>query len=196
MASKLAFALLHLLMFALVCAVGAYWGVRILTPLPTAAPPPATVPPPRDPDPMLVARMFGLVQQAPVKVAANIQVAGVFAAGKYSSAVLVIDGKPARAYALDQEIVSGSRLVGVGADHVTIEGEGGARQEVKVPPRPVATSAAAAAPAFVREGNRLSPSANAPASAARPGTDAPAAPQPPAQPPARQPQAQPQPPDE
>jgi len=58
---KFAFAAVHLVFFAGVMAIAAYWGIRIFTPAPIAAPPPLPPPPLRDPDPMAAARMFGKV---------------------------------------------------------------------------------------------------------------------------------------
>ncbi|GAB4478185.1 MAG: hypothetical protein OHK0044_24950 [Burkholderiaceae bacterium] len=165
--------LVHVVMLAVVCAIVAYWAIRIVTPPPTAAPPPLAAPPPRDPDPVLAARMFGLVKAALTTMLANVQVAGVFAAGAAdSSAVLIIDGKPARAFLLGQEVAPGLQLVEVHPDGVTIEGPGG-RQELQVPPMPVASlSAAPPAPAYNLTGNTLStptaPGGAAPAPAAAP----------------------------
>ena len=161
--NKLAAAVIHLLLFALVIAIGAYWAVRIFTPQPVAAPPPMAAPPPRDPDPVAAARMFGLVQMA-VAAVTNIQVAGIFAAGKDSSAILVIDGKPPRAYVLGQEITSGTTLVSVSAETVTLEGAGG-RQELRAPSRPLPTPLSSSgpvsvAPAYIRQGNTLSANAS------------------------------------
>jgi general secretion pathway protein C len=153
---KLAAALVHVVMLAVVCAIAAYWAIRIVTPQPTAAPPPLASPPPRDPDPVLAARMFGLVQAAPAAVLANVQVAGVFAAGADSSAVLIVDGKPARAYLLGQEVAPGTRLVEVRSGGVTLEGAGG-RQELQLPPRQVASlGGAPPPPAYNLTGNTLS----------------------------------------
>jgi general secretion pathway protein C len=158
MANKITSSLIHIAMLAVVCAIGAYWGVRILTPQPTAAPPPLAAPPPRSPDPVLAARMFGLVQQAQARVATNIQVAGIFAAGEQSAAVLTIDGKPPRVFVLGQEVTAGSRLADVTPEQVVLETQGG-RQELRVPPaRPVASLAnGAPARAYVMDGNTLSP---------------------------------------
>ena len=178
MSSKLASSLIHLTLFAGVCAIAAYWGVRILTPQPTAAPPPLAAPPPREPDPVLAARMFGQVQQAAARTVSNIQVAGLFAAGKDSSAVLVVDGKPPRVFVLGQEVAPGTRLVDVTGDHAVVESSGG-RMELRAPPRPVASlSSGTPARAYVIEGNTLS----APASGS--GGSAPVfTPQPPSAPP-------------
>lgn len=143
-------------MLAIVIAIAAYWGVRVLTPQPTAAPPPVAAPVPREPDPVLAARMFGLVEQAATRTVSNIQVAGLFGAGEASSAVLVVDGKPPRAYVLGQEVAPGIRLVAVTQDLAVVESAGG-RQELRAPPRPTPTLATGApAPAYVLERNMLS----------------------------------------
>ncbi len=160
-------------MLAIVCAIAAYWGVRILTPPPSAAPPPLAAPPPREPDPMLMARMMGLIQQpAQAAIAANIQVAGLFAAGSSSSAVLVVDGKPARAFVLGQEVAPGTRLVEVSAEGVVFETATG-RQHLPAPARPAAAMATGApARAYVLDRGSLSAVGGAGAGAA--GTGAPA----------------------
>jgi hypothetical protein len=107
MLKKFAAAIVHLLFFAGVVAIGAYWSVRIFTPAPTSAPPPLPPPPLRDPDATAAARMFGKVEVAQVAVAANIQSLGAFTAGKDSSAILVVDGKPPRVFLVGQEVVPG-----------------------------------------------------------------------------------------
>jgi general secretion pathway protein C len=165
MLKKLTAVLVHVLMLALVSAIGAYWAIKIVTPQPTPAPPPLAAPPPRDPDPALAARLFGLVQQAQQAMVSNITVTGVFAAGADSSAVLAVDGKPPRAYVIGQEVTPGTRLVEVRADAAVVEGAAG-RQELRVPPRPVAPMATGSAPqpAFTLQGNVLS----APSGAAAP----------------------------
>lgn len=146
----------HLAMLALVSLIAAYWGIKVLTPPPASAPPPLAAPPPREPDPVLAARMFGLVQAAQNVVLSNVQVAGVFSAGPDSSAVLVVDGKPARAYLLGQEVAPGTSLEEVRPDGVTLSGASG-KQELHVPARPVASfGAAPPEPAFSRTGNTLS----------------------------------------
>ncbi|MGZ8255700.1 MAG: hypothetical protein ACXWVT_12675, partial [Burkholderiaceae bacterium] len=115
MLKKFASAAVHLVFFALVMAIAAYWGVRIFTPAPTAAPPPLPPPPLRDPDPVATARMFGKVERVQA-VASNIQAVGAFAAGKDSSAVLSVDGRPARVFLLGQDVSPGMKLVAVTAD--------------------------------------------------------------------------------
>lgn len=159
----------HLAALASVSAIAAYWAIRILTPPPASAPPPLAAPPPREPDPVLAARMFGLVQIAQAPVASNVQVAGVFAAGADSSAVLIVDGKPARVYLLGQEVAPGMTLAAVSPDGVTLASGGGRSHELRLPPRPVVSMGEAApTPAFKREGNTLSAPNLGPAGAARP----------------------------
>lgn len=173
-------------MLAVVVLVATYWGIRILTPPPASAPPPLASPPPRDPDPVLAARMLGLVQAAQSVVVSNIQVAGVFAAGRDSSAVLVIDGKPARAYLLGQEVAPGTSLEAVRPDGVTLSGAGG-KQEVRIPPRAVASfGGAPPPPAFSLSGNTLSAPSETPTFVRPPPP--PAQPNPAREPPPPQPQ--------
>jgi general secretion pathway protein C len=161
MLKKFAAAAVHLVFFALVMAIAAYWGVRIFTPAPTAAPPPLPPPPLRDPDPVAAARMFGKIERLQA-VASNIQAVGAFSAGKDSSAVLSVDGRPARVFLLGQEVAPGMKLVDVTPAAVVLE-SGGARQEVRLPARAIAAFGGAPPPPnFVREGNTLSaPSAGA-----------------------------------
>jgi general secretion pathway protein C len=185
MLKKIATATIHLLCFAGVVAIAAYWSVRIFTPAPTAAPPPLPPPPLRDPDAALAARMFGKVEAAQAAVATNIQAIGAFAAGKSSSVILAVDGKPARVYLIGQEVVPGLRLASIEADVVVLDSPTG-RQEVRLPPRPaVAVSGGPPAPNFLREGNTLT----APTS-----SGAPAAPRASPPPPAAAPPPAPQPP--
>jgi len=158
----------HLVMLAVVVVIAAYWAIKVLTPPPVSAPPPLAAPPPRDPDPILAARMFGLVQAAQTVILSNVQVAGVFSAGKDSSAVLVIDGKPARAFLLGQEVAPGTSLEAVRPDGVTLSGASG-QQNLRVPERPAANfDGAPPAPAFTRTGNTLSAPTEQSAQAPRP----------------------------
>lgn len=154
MVKKFAFAAVHLIFFAGVMAIAGYWGIRIFTPAPIAAPPPLPPPPLRDPDPMAAARMFGKVDVVQ-SVATNVQALGVFAAGKDSSAILVVDGKPARVFLVGQEVAPGMKLVSVTSEIAVLESSGG-RQEVRMPARPIAQlGGLPAAPNFFRDGNTL-----------------------------------------
>jgi general secretion pathway protein C len=148
--------LLHFAMFAVVVAIAGYWVIKLVTPPPTSAPPPLAATPPRDPDPVLTARMFGLVQLPATAVVSNVQLAGVFAAGRDSSAVLSVDGQQARAYVLGQEVAPGTTLKEVHADGVILASSSG-QQELKMPERAVAAMGGPPPePAFTRSGNTLS----------------------------------------
>jgi hypothetical protein len=182
MLKKFAAAAVHLLFFAGVVAIGAYWSVRIFTPTPTSAPPPLPPPPLRDPDPGAAARMFGKVEVAQAVVAANVQALGAFAAGKDSSAVLVVDGKPPRVFLMGQEVAPGTRLASIDSELIILDTPTG-RQEVRLPPRPaVAVSGGPPSQNFTREGNTLT----APSAAGAPAV--PARPMPPSAPPPTVPQ--------
>jgi general secretion pathway protein C len=172
MLKKFAAAAVHFVFFALVMAIAAYWAVKIFTPSPTAAPPPLPPPPVRDPDPVAAARMFGKVERVQT-VATNVQAIGAFAAGRDSSAVLSVDGRPARVFLLGQEVAPGMKLVSVTAEAVVLD-VGGARQEVRLPARAVAAFGGAPPPPnFTREGNTLTaPSAGAVAPPGRPNLPA------------------------
>lgn len=178
MLKKISALLLHLVMLAIVCAIATYWVLKVVTPPPAAAPAPVAAPAPRDADPILAARMFGLVQASPV-VASNIQLLGVFAAGRDSSAVVAVDGKPARVVLLGQSVSAGSKLVEVRPDGVTLD-NGGARQELRLPLRArVAMGSGAPQPAgFTRDGNILTAPSSAGPAAPAVGQPAPALPQP------------------
>ncbi len=144
----------HLLGAAVASALAAYWIMKLVatpeSPVAPVALPAVTV---RDPDPRLAARLFGDVNSGPVAVARNVQVFGVYSAGDASSAVIAVDGKPARAVFLGREAAPGLRLAEVRADGITLE-SGGVRSDFAVPPISVAR-ATVPAPLFRREGNVL-----------------------------------------
>jgi general secretion pathway protein C len=179
MLKKFAAMAVHLVFFAVVMAIAAYWGIRIFTPAPTAAPPPIAPPPLRDPDPVAAARMFGKVERVQA-VTSNIQAIGAFSAGKDSSAVLSVDGRPARVFLLGQEVAPGLKLAEVGAEMVVLE-SGGVRQELRLPLRAMAAFGGAPPPPnFTLQGNMLSaPSAGAPVGARPVGGPSGQLPQPP-----------------
>lgn len=177
MLKKLPSLLLHLVFLAVVCAIGAYWVLKIVTPPPSAPPPAVAAAAPREADPTLAARMFGLVRAAPV-VASNIQVVGVFSAGEDSSAILAVDGKPGRVVLLGQAVSAGTKLVGVRPDGVTLDSNG-ARQELRLPLRAPIAMGGGGPPrprGFTREGDTLSAPGAAEPSAPATGLRTPAAP--------------------
>jgi general secretion pathway protein C len=149
--------LIHFLGAAVACAQLAYWSIRLMTPPPRPAPAPARAVTVRDPDPVLLARAFGQIERPGVAVIGNIQVAGVFAAGRDSAAVFVVDDRPARAVLLGQEVAPGSTLVEVNPQSVTLE-SGGVRRELRVPNPPLASLTGSGSPTgagFERRGNVL-----------------------------------------
>ncbi len=154
--------LVHIVGCAAAAAVAAYWGLRLFTPSPSPAPAPVAAAPLRDPDPALAARAFGQVLDAPELASTNIQVAGVFVAGRDSAAVLVVDGHPARAYRLGQAIGEGLRLAEVRPGGVTID-RGGARSELRVPALAVAQSGAPQTVATLEGGVMSAPAVERPA---------------------------------
>jgi len=163
--------LVHVFGLVLVCVIGAYSVIRVVTPAPSVAPAPLTPAPPRDPDPVLAARMFGKVQ-AVADLRANLQLVGVFAAGAASSAAISVDGKPARVYLVGQEVADGLVLSTVRGDGVSLTGASGVSQELQVPQRASASFASSAAPPVYRidRGIMTAPSVEgAPPAAAPPG---------------------------
>lgn len=156
MLNRFAGALLHMSMLALVSAIGAYWVIRMMTPPPASVPPAPPAAVLREADPVLAARMFGLVQAAPqAQQALNIQALGAYAAGRQSAAVLAVDGGPARVFLLDQEVADGARLVEVRKDAVAVE-HGGARREFALPPQPaLGVGGPPPVPGFTRDGGTL-----------------------------------------
>ena len=131
-------ALIHGVGLAVVCAVAAYWLVRIATPAPSVAPAPMTPPPPRDPDPVLSARMFGKVQTPAEAAPSNMQLVGVVAAGPLSAAAISVDGRPARAYLLGQRVINDLTLRSVDGDGVQLGNTSGVTQAIKMPKAAVA----------------------------------------------------------
>jgi general secretion pathway protein C len=161
--------LIHFVGAALSCAQLAYWSIRLMTPPPAAAPVPARAVPVRDPDPVLVARAFGQIDRIGAATLSNIQVAGVFSAGRDSAAVFVVDDQPARAVLLGQEVTPGATLVEVNPQSVTLQ-TGPTRRELRVPNPPLASFSGAGpgqGAGFARRGNVLSAPSMAPTAGPR-----------------------------
>jgi len=161
--------LIHFVGAAAACGLLAYWVIRLMTPPPTAAPPAMRAAVARDPDPVLLARAFGQIETA-VTAVGDIQVAGVFAAGRDSAAVFLVGDRPAKAVRLGQEVAPGAKLVAVDARSVTLE-SGGVRHELRVPNPPLAVAGpqGAGGAGFERRGNTLTaPMQEVPASTRAP----------------------------
>jgi general secretion pathway protein C len=128
--------LITLLLAGAVCAVLAFWWVRLREVSPPVV---AIASPDRPPhfDLAVQTRLFGARPQVTVSTAsANIRLGGVIAPGSKKGrgvAVLAVDSKPMRAYRSGDEIAPGIQLVEVQATRVLIE-QNGARTEVSLPP--------------------------------------------------------------
>ncbi|OZI71886.1 type II secretion system protein N [Bordetella genomosp. 12] len=96
------------------------WGVMLLAPRPEALPPPLSAAPPRAPDNQAVARWFGKDEA----LQTDIKVLGVIAAGPSGAVVLSLDGGPATAYRVGQELPGALVLQEVAADTVVLAQHG------------------------------------------------------------------------
>ena len=98
MLRNLSAVLLHLVMLALVCAIGAYWAMRIMTPAPANSPPAQTASVSREADPVLAARVLragaGGADAGVVECPGDRRNRG---RTTDSAAVLVVDGRSPRA---------------------------------------------------------------------------------------------------
>ena len=123
-----------LALVALLGAVVAHWAVTLFAPRSPIAPPALTLDPRALPELQQAGQLFGVdrVAQAPAQLA-NVQVLGIVAAGARGSAILGIDGKPARAFAVGEQLNATQRLIEVRNNAVVI-GNGAARYEVAPPP--------------------------------------------------------------
>lgn len=145
--------LVHLVGAALASALAAYWVLRLMAPAPSMVAPTANATTFREPDAGLAARLMGEVSSGPAASSLNIQVSGVFAAAADSSAVIAVEGRPARAVLLGRDVAPGFRLVEVRPDGITLEHEG-VRTNYAVP-APALAKATSSAPMFTRQGDTL-----------------------------------------
>lgn len=126
-------------MFAVLCATIAYWALQLLAPAVPIAPTGSLVDQRDAPDLAAAARLFGLPvggrAGAPPAALANIQVLGVAASAVRGSAVLVVDGKPPKAYMVGDTVTADTRLVEVRSDVAVVE-RNGVRVELVAPQRP------------------------------------------------------------
>ncbi len=128
-----------LAMFALLCATIAYWALQLLAPAVPIAPVGSLAGAGDAADPVSAGRLFGLPSgsgsaQAPV-APSSIQVLGVAASELRGSAVLSVDGKPARAFMVGDAVSAAAKLVEVRPGAVVIE-RNGTRVELPAPQRP------------------------------------------------------------
>lgn len=118
-------------LFVALCASAAYWGLQWFKPAarPVAAPPSAA---PAELKLDAAAGLFG-GRPAAVAVTSNFQLKGVVVArnARESVAILVADGKPAQAAAVDAEFMPGVSVREVHSDYVLLS-EGGVTKRVEL----------------------------------------------------------------
>lgn len=134
--SSVAIRLLSLLLFLVLIGIITYWAMQLLAPRAAIAPSDALGDNSRPPLPV-AAKLFGARQasgtpDAPPPV--DIKVSGIVEAGRRGVAILAIDGKPAKAFRVNQRVGDGSTLKEVHADKVVIEHRG-QRIEAEAPSR-------------------------------------------------------------
>lgn len=119
-------------LFILLCASLAYWGMQLFKPplRPVAAPPKAAAPEIR---PDAATALFG-GRAAPAQVASNYQLRGVIFSGnaRDSIAILSADGKPPQAVRVDMEVVPGVVVKEVHRGYVLLS-DNGATKRIELP---------------------------------------------------------------
>jgi general secretion pathway protein C len=132
--------IVSVLLFAALCAIVAGWALQLLAPRAPIAPAGAVAQVQGPPDLSAAGQLFGgvprpqdtLVQAAP----SNIQVTGVLASGDRGVALLAIDGRPAKPFAVGEPVSDGMTVRSVAADAVELErGSGGVPMRLAAPPR-------------------------------------------------------------
>jgi len=127
------------LLFAALCAIVAAWALQLLAPRPPIAPAGAVAQVQPALDLASAGRLFGSSPQAgggpTVAAPSNIQVAGVLAAGPRGVALLAIDGKPARAFAVGDPVVDGMTVRAVSGEAVDLDSSG-TPMRLSAPTRP------------------------------------------------------------
>ena len=119
-------------LFILLCASLAYWGMQLFKPplRPVAAPPKAVAPEIR---PDAATALFG-GRAAPAQVASNYQLRGVIFSGnaRDSIAILSADGKPPQAVRVDMEVLPGVVVKEVHRGYVLLS-DNGATKRIELP---------------------------------------------------------------
>jgi general secretion pathway protein C len=152
--------IVSLLLFAALCAIVAGWALQLLAPRAPIAPAGAVAQAQPPSDLSATGQLFGGLPRAADAVAeapSNIQVAGVIAAGPRGVALLSIDGRPAKPFAVGEPVADGMKVRSVSGDEVELERAGQpmrlaapARASLAVltsgPQRPTGGAASGAAP--------------------------------------------------
>jgi general secretion pathway protein C len=116
-------------LFAALCAIVASWALQLLAPRAPMAPSGAVAQAQPPVDLSSASQLFGGAPPssgaAPVAAPpSNIQVAGVLAAGPRGVALLAVDGKPARPYAVGESVADGMAVSSVSGDTVVLDRRG------------------------------------------------------------------------
>ncbi len=128
--------LASLLLAAGCCSIAAWWAVQLSAPRPAIAP--AAQASASPPNPAVAAPLFGTGQAgAPLPSAARmstIRVQGVVVHAQRSVALLVVEDRPVRAYAVGDTVLPGLTLSAVSLDEATFD-RGGERFSLRAPRR-------------------------------------------------------------
>jgi len=128
------------LLFAALCAIVAVWALQLLAPRAPIAPAGAVATVQGPPDLSAAGQLFGGVPRAAdaqVQAApSNIQVSGVLASGERGVALLAIDGRPAKPFAVGDPVSDGMTVRAITGDSVELDrGAGGLPMRLPAPAR-------------------------------------------------------------
>ena len=130
--------LLAVALFAALCAIIAGWALQLLAPRAPIAPGGAVAQGQSGADVALATQLFGGVPRPSTSAApaapSNIQVTGVLEAGERGVALLAIDGRPAKPFAVGDTLDGGLRVVSVTVDGVGLT-RGDQPMRLAAPPR-------------------------------------------------------------
>ncbi|MCL4748352.1 MAG: hypothetical protein KJZ83_23510 [Burkholderiaceae bacterium] len=117
--------LVTLTLLALLCAILVYWSMILLVPRSPIAPASSHAGREALPELQLASQLFGASPGAAATAAAsNIQVLGIVAAGRRGSAILAVDGKAPRPFAVGEALSPTQRLAEVRSNAVIVSGAG------------------------------------------------------------------------
>ena len=129
--------IVSVLLFAALCAIVADWALQLLAPRAPIAPTGAVAQAQPPTDLSAAGQLFGGAPR-PVEAGAdgpsNIQVAGVLAAGPRGVALLAVDGRPAKPFAIGEVVVAGTTVRSVTGEAVELE-RGGRALRLAAPAR-------------------------------------------------------------
>ncbi len=128
------------LLFAALCAIVAGWALQLLAPRAPIAPAGAVAQVQGPPDLSGAGQLFGGVPRAADTQAqaapSNIQVSGVLASGARGVALLAIDGRPAKPFAVGEQVSDGMTVRSITGDTVELDrGAGSLPMRLPAPAR-------------------------------------------------------------